>query len=123
MCAAVCGCMFLYCIFAGATLAGGLVRYSLSEVDLVGCLTCRIAVGAFVALWREKVVAGLVVWNGNFMVALCPASRLVGGSHRRLHTIVQVDTQCSGQLGKPKALRIGICRCCDHAGSDDYEHA
>ena len=25
------------------------------------------------ALWREKVVAGLVVWNGNFMVVLCLA--------------------------------------------------
>ena len=78
MCTAVRGCMFLYCIFAGAALVGGLVRYIFIEVDLVDCLACCIAGGAYVALWWAKVVAGLVVWNRNFMVALCPTSRVVG---------------------------------------------
>ena len=48
------------------------------EVDLVDCLACCIAGGAYVALRWAKVVAGLVVWNRNFMVALCPTSRVVG---------------------------------------------
>jgi hypothetical protein len=63
MCTAVCGCIFLYCIFAGANLWVGLVRCIVVEVDLVDWLACCIFAGADVALRRAKVFAGLVVWS------------------------------------------------------------
>jgi hypothetical protein len=63
MCTAVCGCIFLYCIFAGANLVVGLVRCFVVEVDLVDGLVCCIVVEVDLAVWWAKVVAGLVVWS------------------------------------------------------------